>query len=92
MKNNSITQILATLSTFEFLTENEIFIETFNYNRNTSWNTNKKYSYMLRRGLTKGFVGRANNNIVKCREDIGKATFVYFLTKKGEEFLKASSK
>jgi hypothetical protein len=47
---------------------------------------------MLRRGLFNKYVGRVDNRIVKCREDIGKATFVYFLTKKGEEFLKASSK
>jgi hypothetical protein len=87
MKNNSIKQILQTLKQFEFLTEDEIMQVTFGYFRYTSWNTNKKFAYMLRRGLTKGFIGRANNNIVKCREDIGKATFVYFLTKKGEEFL-----
>ena len=35
-KNNSIKQILQTLSDFEFLTENEIFRLTFGYDRSSS--------------------------------------------------------
>ncbi len=92
MKNNSITQILATLSTFEFLTENEIFIEAFGFDRNLTSRSNKKYADMLRRGLAKGYIGKIDNRIVVVRNYIGQARFVYVLTKKGEEFLKASSK
>ena len=86
-KNNSIKQILQTLSDFEFLTENEIFRLTFGYDRTNSNEANKKYADMLRRGLSKKFIGRIDNRIVECREDIGQARFVYVLKSEGETFL-----
>ena len=86
-KNNSIKQILQTLSDFEYLTENEVFKLTFGYDRNAGWGSNKRYADMIRRGLVKGFIGRANNKVAKHRENIGKATFVYFLKPEGENFL-----
>jgi hypothetical protein len=42
---------------------------------------------MLRRGLSKKFIGRIDNRIVECREDIGQARFVYVLRPEGETFL-----
>jgi hypothetical protein len=42
---------------------------------------------MLRRGLSKKYIGRIDNRIVKVREDIGQARFVYVLRPEGEEFL-----
>ena len=86
-KNNSIKQILQTLSDFEFLTENEIFRLTFGYDRSSSNESNKKYADMLRRGLSKKFIGRIDNRIVECREDIGQARFLYVLKSEGETFL-----
>jgi len=86
-KNNSIKQILQVLSDFEFLTENEIFELAFGYYRNETWESNKKYADMLRRGLSKKFIGRIDNRIVECREDIGQARFLYVLRPEGETFL-----
>jgi hypothetical protein len=89
-KNNSIKQILQVLNDYEFLTENEIFIEAFGYDRNFHTMSNKKYADMLRRGLAedKKYIGRIDNRIVKVREDIGRARFVYVLRPEGEKFLK----
>ena len=88
-KNNSIKQILQVLSDFEFLTENEIFELAFGYYRNESSDSNKKYADMLRRGLAKDkkYIGRIDNRIVKVREDIGQARFVYVLKPEGKTFL-----
>ncbi len=86
-KNNSIKQILQTLSDFEFLTENEIFRLAFGYDRSDSNEANQKYANMLRRGLGKKFIGKIDNRIVQCREDIGQARFVYVLRSEGETFL-----
>ena len=86
-KNNSIKQILQTLSDFEFLTEDEIFRLAFGYDRSNSNEANKKYADMLRRGLGKKFIGRIDNRIVECREDIGQARFLYVLRSEGQTFL-----
>ncbi len=88
--NNSIKQILQVLSKQPYLTEAEIFKAAFGYDRNYSWAPNKKYADMLRRGLAKDkkYIGKIDNRLVKCREDIGQARFVYVLRKEGEDFLK----
>ena len=88
-KNNSIKQILQVLSDFEFLTENEIFELAFGYDRNYSSDSNKKYADMLRRGLAKDkkYIGKIDNRIVKVREDIGQARYVYVLRPEGKKFL-----
>lgn len=57
-KNNSIKQIIDTLRQGSFMTENEIMRITFGYNRNMTWESNKKYADMLRRGLDKGIIKR----------------------------------
>lgn len=89
-KSNSIKQILEVLAKESFLTENEIFIRAFGYDRNCSSDANKKYADMLRRGLAKDkkYIGKIDNRVVKCREDIGQARFVYVLREEGENFLK----
>ncbi|CAB4138568.1 hypothetical protein UFOVP331_128 [uncultured Caudovirales phage] len=81
MKNNSIKQILISLRDAPNQTENEIFISTFGYNRNTSKFSNKKYAEMLRRGLKKGYI---NRTITKDKKP---SKFVYFLDLKGWHFL-----
>lgn len=88
-RNNSIRQILEVLAEESFLTENEIFIRAFGYDRNYSSDSNKKYADMLRRGLAKDkkYIGKIDNRIVKCREDIGRARFVYVLRPEGQKFL-----
>ena len=89
-KSNSIKQILEVLAEESFLTENEIFIRAFGYDRSCSNYSNKKYADMLRRGLAKDkkYIGKVDNRVVKCREDIGQARFVYVLREEGQNFLK----
>ena len=82
-KNNSIIQILEVLEKSVFLTENEIFIEAFGYDRNFHTMSNKKYADMLRRGLAKKWITRMDNRVHFLRNDIGKSRFVYIITTKG---------
>ena len=68
-RNNSIRQILEVLAEESFLTENEIFIRAFGYDRNYSSDSNKKYADMLRRGLAKDkkYIGKIDNTTKKCK-------------------------
>ena len=40
------------------MTEREIQMTCFGYDRNRTWKSNKKYDDMLRRGLSKGIIAR----------------------------------
>ena len=40
------------------MTEHEIQMTCFGYDRNRTWKSNKKYADMLRRGLSKGIIAR----------------------------------
>lgn len=90
MKRNSFKQILEVVAAEAFLTENEIFEAAFGYDRNGSIESNKKYADMLRRCLANKQIGKVDNRIVKCREDIGKARFVYVLKEAGIIALQSS--
>jgi len=73
-KNNSIKQIIDTLHKISFITENEIMRVTFGYDRNNTWESNKKYADMLRRGLSKGIISRVR------MDNLGREKYFYFLT------------
>jgi hypothetical protein len=55
---NSVNQIVEHLIKFPFQTESEIQEDVFGYFRNETWESNKKYADMLRRGLSKGLYKR----------------------------------
>lgn len=75
-KNNSIKQIISTLHQISFITENEIMRVTFGYDRNNTWESNKKYADMLRRGLRKGVISRVR------MDNLGREKYFYYLTEK----------
>ena len=55
---NSVNQIVEHLIKFPFQTESEIQEDLFGYFRNETWESNKKYADLLRRGLAKGLYKR----------------------------------
>jgi hypothetical protein len=55
---NSVKQIVQYLIENPFQTETEIQENVFDYFRNETWESNKKYADMLRRGLSKGLYKR----------------------------------
>ena len=57
-KNNSVWTMVRILERNPFITENKLNLLAFGYDRNNSWESNKKYVDMLRRGLTKGLIKR----------------------------------
>jgi hypothetical protein len=57
-KNNSVWTMVRILERNPFITENKLNLLAFGYDRNNSWESNKKYADMLRRGLTKGLIKR----------------------------------
>lgn len=71
-ESNSVKQIVQYLSSNNFRTEAQILLDVFDYDRNTSWESNKKYADMLRRGLRKGIIKRTE-------VDLGKTKFVYYI-------------
>jgi len=54
----SVTEIVAFLEQNPFRTESEIQEQVFDYYRTETWESNKKYADMLRRGLEKGLYKR----------------------------------
>jgi hypothetical protein len=72
--NNSVITILNVLKEHPFLSENEIMINAFGYNRNTTSESNKKYADMLRRALSNGTVERVKANVRGSR-----AKYFYYL-------------
>jgi hypothetical protein len=72
--NNSVNKMIDVLRKKPFLTENEITWAAFDYDRNTSRHSNKKYADMLRRGLTKGIIKRVEANVKGKR-----AKFFYYI-------------
>ena len=69
---NSVNQIVNYLKQNNFQTETEIQENVFNYFRNETWLSNKKYADLLRRAVTKGLVNR-----VKHKK--GRSQYVYFV-------------
>ena len=72
-QQNSIETILRFLKANPFRSENEIMESCFGYNRNCSWESNKKYAEMLRRGMRNGKIGRTKANVKD-----NKATYFYY--------------
>ena len=69
---NSVNQIVSYLKQNNFQTESEIQENVFNYFRNETWESNKKYADLLRRAVSRGLVHR-----VKHKK--GRSQFVYFV-------------
>jgi SOS response regulatory protein OraA/RecX len=69
---NSVNQIVNYLKQNNFQTETEIQENVFNYFRNETWLSNKKYADLLRRAVDKGLVNR-----VKHKK--GRSQYVYFV-------------
>lgn len=69
---NSVNQIVNYLKQNNFQTESEIQENVFNYFRNETIESNKKYADLLRRAVSKGLVYR-----VKHKK--GRSQFVYFV-------------
>ena len=69
---NSVNQIVNYLKQNNFQTESEIQENVFDYFRNETIESNKKYADLLRRAVSKGLVHR-----VKQRK--GRSQFVYFV-------------
>ena len=54
----SVKEIVNFLQTSNYQTESQIQEKVFGYYRNSTWESNKKYADMLRRGLEKGLYKR----------------------------------
>jgi MoaA/NifB/PqqE/SkfB family radical SAM enzyme len=76
-KRNKLQEMVDVLKKNGTLTENEIHFKAFGYDRNNSDLSNKKYADMLRRGLSKGVIGR----MAVPDEAISRSKFVYYATK-----------
>ena len=75
MARNSVKQMVSVLKQFGPMTENEITQTAFSYDRNLSYQSNKKYADMLRRGMDKGLIAR------KEESGLGRARFIYYAVK-----------
>ena len=86
MARNSVKQMVSVLKQFGPMTENEITQTAFSYDRNLSYQSNKKYADMLRRGLKKGIIDRVEIpsnaiNLTRINTKPTRARFIYFATK-----------
>ena len=82
---NSVKQIVEHLIKFPFQTESEIQEDVFGYYRNETWESNKKYADLLRRGLQKGLYKRF---LWKKKNDSRSLYRYYVPTSVKENFLK----
>ena len=73
-KRNSVKSIIDYLSLTVFATEGMIQRDVFDYNRATSWDSNKKYADMLRRAVKKGTIKR-----FETRYDGIQSRFFYYV-------------
>ena len=69
---NSVNQVVEYLKKNNFQTESEIQENVWNYFRNETWLSNKKFADLLRRGLDKSLYYR-----VKHKK--GRSQYVYFV-------------
>ena len=86
MTRNSVKQMVSVLKQFGPMTENEITQTAFSYDRNLSYQSNKKYADMLRRGMKKGIIDRVEIpsnaiNLTRINTKPTRARFIYFATK-----------
>ena len=75
MANNSVKTMVQVLQEVGPMTENEITKTAFGYDRNLSYQSNKKYADMLRRGMKKGLISRVE------MDGLGRARFAYYAKK-----------
>lgn len=71
----SVKEIVNFLNENPFQTESQIQEQVFGYFRNSSFQSNKKYAEMLRRGLDKGYYKR----ILLQEEGDRRAYFKYYI-------------
>ena len=81
----SVNEIVEFLIKNPFQTESEIQEDVFGYFRNETWESNKKYADMLRRGLQKGLYKRF---LWKKKNDSRNLYRYYVPTSVKENFLK----
>jgi len=81
----SVNEIVNFLIEKPFRTESEIQEQVFDYYRNETWESNKKYADMLRRGLQKGLYKRF---LWKKKNDSRNLYRYYVPTSVKENFLK----
>jgi len=81
----SVKEIVNFLIENPFRTESEIQEQVFDYYRNETWESNKKYADMLRRGLSKGLYKRI---LWKTKSDSRNLYRYYVPTFVKENFLK----
>jgi hypothetical protein len=81
----SVKEIVEFLIKNPFQTESEIQENVFDYFRNETWESNKKYADMLRRGLSKGLYKRF---LWKKKNDSRNLYRYYVPTSVKENFLK----
>jgi len=72
----SIKEIVDYLVENPFQTESEIQEKVFDYYRNETWESNRKYADMLRRGLKKGLISSVERKVVGTKSRI-----FYFIPK-----------
>jgi hypothetical protein len=77
---NSVNQIVEHLIKFPFQTESEIQEDLFGYFRNETWESNKKYADLLRRGLAKGLYKR----ILWKRKSDSRNLYRYYVVNKSK--------
>jgi hypothetical protein len=73
----SVNEIVEFLKTTNHQTESQIQEKVFGYYRNYSYESNKKYADMLRRGLQKGLYKR----ILWKRKSDSRALYYYYSVK-----------
>jgi len=78
-KNNSVKQMVKVLKEYGPLTENDVNKAAFGYDRNTSFESNKKYADMLRRGMRKGLIKRID------ADPSSRSQFLYYATRPDSE-------
>ena len=78
-KNNSVNQMVKVLKEYGPLTENDVNKAAFGYDRNTSFESNKKYADMLRRGMRKGLIKRID------ADPSSRSQFLYYATRPDSE-------
>ena len=71
----SVKEIVQFLIDNPFKSESEIQEQVFGYYRNSSYESNKKYADMLRRGLSKGLYSR----ILLKEENDSRALYKYYV-------------
>jgi hypothetical protein len=74
---NKVEEMVDVLKLNGTLTENEINLKAFGYDRNNSGLSNKKYADMLRRGISKGIIGR----IEIPKDAVSRSKFLYYAVK-----------